>query len=99
MAFELLVGLYVVDEDGYQKYREGMLPLLKACGGYFRYDFAVSKVLKGEAQHPINRVFVVVYPDRDAQVRLFKDPAYLRVRNAFFTPSVAGVTRLAEYER
>jgi len=99
MAFELLVGLNVVDEDGYQKYREGTLPLLTACGGYFRYDFAVSKVLKGEAQHPINRVFVVVYPDRETQVRLFKDPAYLRVREAFFTPSVAGVTRLAEYER
>ena len=99
MAFELLVGLNVVDEEGYRKYREGTLPLLEACGGYFRYDFAVSKVLKGEAQHPINRVFVVVYPDRDTQVRLFKDPAYLRVRETFFTPSVAGVTRLAEYDR
>jgi uncharacterized protein (DUF1330 family) len=99
MAFELLVGLNVVDEDGYQKYREGTRPLLEACGGYFRYDFAVSKVLKGEAQHHINRVFVVVYPDRDTQVRLFKDPAYLRIREAFFTPSVAGATRLAEYER
>ena len=99
MAFELLVGLNVVNEEGYQKYREGTLPLLTACGGYFRYDFAVSKVLKGEAQHPINRVFVVVYPDRATQVRLFKDPAYLRVREAFFTPSVAGATRLAEYER
>ena len=99
MAFELLVGLNVVYEDGYQKYREGTLPLLTACGGYFRYDFAVARVLKGEAQHPINRVFVVVYPDRDTQVRLFKDPEYLRVREEFFTPSVAGVTRLAEYER
>lgn len=99
MAFELLVGLNVVNEDNYQKYREGTLPLLTACGGYFRYDFAVSRVLKGEARHPINRVFVVAYPDHDTQVRLFKDPAYLRVREAFFTPSVAGATRLAEYER
>ena len=56
-------------------------------------------MLKGEAKHPINRVFVVVYPDRDTQVRLFKDPAYLRVRETYFTPSVAGVTRLAEYDR
>lgn len=51
MAFELLFGLNVVDEAGYQKYRDATLPLLTACGGYFRYDFAVSKVLKGEAQH------------------------------------------------
>ena len=99
MAFELLFGLNVVDEDGYQKYRDETLPLLTACGGYFRYDFAVSEVLKGEAKHPINRVFVVVYPNREAQVRLFNDPAYLRVRDAFFTPSVSGATRLAQYER
>jgi len=99
MAFELLFGLNVIDEVGYQKYRDETLPLLTACGGYFRYDFAVSEVLKGEAEHPINRVFVVVYPDRDSQVRLFKDPTYLRIREAFFNPSVAGATRLAEYER
>jgi len=98
MPFENLVGLHVTDENGYQKYREGMLPLLTSLGGYFRYDFAVSKVLKGEAEHPINRLFVIVFPDRESRERLFADPAYLRIRENFFAPSVAGITMLAEYE-
>jgi uncharacterized protein (DUF1330 family) len=76
-----------------------MVPILTTYGGYFRYDFAISSVLKGEAKHPINRLFVIVFPDREAQARFFKDPAYLRVRETFFTPSVAGVTRVAEYDR
>lgn len=99
MPFENLVGVHVTDEAGYQAYRDAMLPMLTKCGGYFRYDFSVSKVLKGEASHPINRVFVIVFPDRDTQVRFFNDPDYLRVREKFFAPSVAGITRLAEYER
>lgn len=98
MPFENVVGLHVVDESGYQAYRDEMIPILETFGGYFRYDFAVSSVLKGEAQHPINRVFINVFPDRDAQKLFFSDPAYLRVREAFFVPSVAGVTRLAEYD-
>ena len=98
MPFENLVGLHVTDEAGYRKYREGMLPLLTACGGYFRYDFAVSNVLKGEAQHPINRLFIIVFPDRDTQARFYKDPAYLRVREALYAPSVAAATRIAEYD-
>lgn len=99
MSFENVVGLHVVDEKGYQAYRDEMIPILETYGGHFRYDFAVSNVLKGEAQHPINRVFIIVFPDRDAQKRFFTDPAYLRVRETFFVASVAGVTRLAEYDR
>ena len=99
MPFENLVGLHVVDEDGYRKYREGMIPILTSFGGHFRYDFAVSDVLKGEAQHPINRLFIIVFPDRATQARFYKDPAYLRVREALYAPSVAAATRLAEYDR
>ena len=98
MPFENIVGLHVVDETGYQTYRDEMIPILKTFGGYFRYDFAVSGVLKGEAQHPINRVFIIVFPDRQAQKLFFADAAYLRVRETHFVPSVAGVTRLAEYD-
>ena len=46
MAVERLVGLWVEDPDMYQKYREGMLPILKNYGGGFGYDFQVSEVLK-----------------------------------------------------
>ena len=98
MSFENIVGLHVVNETGYQAYRDEMIPILETYGGYFRYDFAVSNVLKGEAQHPINRVFIIVFPDSGAQKRFFADPAYLRVRDRFFVSSVGGVTRLAEYD-
>ena len=46
MAFERLVGLQVIDEAGYQAYRDAMTPLLHACGGSFGYDFRIAEVLK-----------------------------------------------------
>ena len=49
--------------------------------------------------HPINRVFVIYFPDQDAHARFFADPEYLKVRKQFFVPSVQGVTRIAEYEK
>ena len=36
MAFELLVGLEVSDEESYSKYRKEMTPLLEQYGGGFR---------------------------------------------------------------
>ena len=54
MAIETLVGLYVTDDDSYQKYHEGMFPILQSYGGGFGYDFKVSEVLKTEVDSPIN---------------------------------------------
>jgi uncharacterized protein (DUF1330 family) len=66
MAIETLVGLYVTDDDLYQKYREGMLPILQTYGGGFGYDFKVSEVLKSEVEEPINRVFTIFFENEDA---------------------------------
>ena len=46
MALEMLVGLYVVDDEGYQSYRTEMTPILESYGGGFGYDFKITEVLK-----------------------------------------------------
>ena len=58
MSIERLVGLYITDDDLYQKYREGMFPILKQYGGGFGYDFKISEVLKSEVETPINRLVI-----------------------------------------
>lgn len=94
---ETLVGLHVTDDEGYRRYRAGMTPILRAHGGRFRYDFRVSEVLIGETPEPINRVFVIAFPNAEAQRAFFSDPAYLAVRKCHFDPSVAAITRIAVY--
>jgi len=96
---EILVGLNVLDDAGYRRYREGMTPLLEACGGSFRYDFRVSEVLKSETGEPINRLFVIVFPDITTKERFFSDPEYLAIRARHFEPAVREVTRIASYDR
>jgi uncharacterized protein (DUF1330 family) len=96
---ETLVGLHVTDEAGYARYREGMLPLLEACGGRFRYDFQVREVLRSETPEPINRVFVIAFPSAAVMEGFFQDPRYLAVRERHFNPSVKSVTRIAAYDR
>ena len=76
-----------------------MMPLLKACGGRFRYDFRVSEVLHGETSEPINRVFVIAFPSEEVMQRFFADPKYLTVRKQHFEPAVRSVVRIASYWR
>ena len=92
-----LVGLQVTDPEGYRRYREGMIPILTRYGGRFGYDFVVSEVLRSEAEAPINRVFTLVFPDREANSAFFADPAYLEVRATHFEPSVSHTTIIAMY--
>ena len=56
---ETLVGLHVTDHDTYAKYRAAMTPLLEAGGGFFRYDFTIDAMLKGERfrDRPASPVF------------------------------------------
>lgn len=95
MGYERMVGLNVVDDEAYTAYRAGMTPLLHAVGGRFRYDFRVSEQLQSDATHPINRVFLIGFPDRAAHERFFADPRYLEVRRAHFERAVQGATVLA----
>ncbi|MDA8016391.1 MAG: DUF1330 domain-containing protein [Thermoanaerobaculia bacterium] len=99
MAVETLVALQVDDAESYRRYREGMMPLLKALGGRFGYDFEIAKVLKSETEEPINRVFTLRFPDRATMESFFANEEYLKIRNEFFEPAVSAVTMIALYER
>lgn len=99
MVFERIVALHVTDEQGYQRYREAMAPLLAAHGGGFRYDFRVGKVLKSASEHPINRVFAIYFGSRELMDAFFANPEYLAIRAKYFDASVAGVTAIGAYER
>lgn len=98
MPHEMLIGLLVNDDSTYARYREAMLPILEAHGGGFGYDFRVSEVLRSRADHDINRVFTIFFPDRAARDRFFDHPEYQQARSTFFEPSVGGLTVLAEYD-
>ena len=98
MAYERAAGIQVTDEIGYQAYRDGMLPILARYGGVFRYDFRVSEVLKADTGQPINRVFLLRFPDLASREAFFADPEYQKVRERFLVSSVSSVTTLAEYE-
>lgn len=99
MVHENVVGLHVTDEASYQQYRDAMAPLLAAHGGGFRFDFTIAKVLKSAAEHPINRVFVIYFADRERREAFFAHPEYRAIRAKFFAPAVAGTTILAAYDR
>ncbi len=96
---EILVGLNVLDHDGYQAYREKMTPLLTNVGGHFRYDFTIAQTLKSETDHKINRVFVIRFPDVESKDKLFKSDEYQQIKQQFFEKSVQSTTIISEYER
>lgn len=98
MVIERLVALFVTDDDLYQKYREGMLPILKSYGGGFGYDFKISEVLKSKVNEPINRVFTIYFEDEKAMDNFFTDENYLKIRNQYFEPAVSASTVIAKYE-
>ena len=87
-SHETLVGLHVTDEAKYDRYREGMTPLLEARGGFFRYDFRIGEVLKSEATEPLNRLFIISFPDVQAKEAFFADEEYLEIKREFFEPAV-----------
>ncbi len=99
MAVEMLVGLHVVDEEGYQMYRNEMTPILESYGGGFGYDFKVSEVLKSKTKAPINRVFTISFPDQDSMDSFFSNAEYLQGRQRHFKKSVSATTIMATYER
>ncbi|MBL4670607.1 MAG: DUF1330 domain-containing protein [Flavobacteriales bacterium] len=95
--YEILVGLHVSDDDQYDLYRAGMLPLLEALGGFFRYDLRVSEHLKGDADDPYNRVFIISFPDEDTKDQFFNGDAYKAVRAKHFDASVKSGGIIASY--
>jgi uncharacterized protein (DUF1330 family) len=99
MSFERIVGLEVINDDEYQKYRENMMPILHAFGGSFGYDFKVATVLKSKTDSPINRVFTIDFPSREVMDNFFNDPVYIKIKNKYFQSSVKSVTTISLHEK
>ena len=96
---EYLMGLYVTDDEMYQKYRNAMFPILQKHGGGFGYDFKIAEVLKSEVEKPINRVFTIYFKDEKATEDFFSNEEYLAIKKQFFDKSVSSVTEIAQYKR
>ena len=98
MPFERIMGLDVIDDEEYQRYREGMIPILESFGGSFGFDFKIAEVLKSKTEESINRVFTIDFPSKAAMDSFFSDPSYLEVKNRHFKNSVKSVTIIAMHE-
>lgn len=90
----IIVAIHVLDQAGYQTYREKMTPILQRFGGFFAFDFAVDHTFKAPVEHAVNRLFSIQFPDRTTMDKFFSDSNYLDVRKAHFESSVGGVTIL-----
>ena len=99
MPFERVMGIYVTDDDEYQKYREGMLPILKSVGGSFGFDFKVSEVLLSKTEDDINRVFTIEFPSKKIMEEFFSNPDYLEVKKRHFNGSVKSKTVISMHEK
>jgi len=99
MAFERIVGLYVTDDMEYQRYREGMTPLLHSFGGSFGFDFKVSEVLLSKTDNAINRVFTIEFPSKEIMNEFFSNPDYLAVQKRHFVNSVTSKTIISMHEK
>lgn len=99
MSFEVLVGLNVTDDRGYQTYRDKITPLLEESGGGFRYDFKIAETLKNEQGRPINRLFAIYFKDKAAMDRFFTDEEYQGIKRQHYEPSVSATTIISQYER
>lgn len=99
MTFERIVGLNVVNDQEYQKYRDNMLPVLKTYGGEFGYDFRVSEVLVSKTEDVINRVFTIEFPDKAKMDAFFSDPDYLSVQNRYLKNSISSKTIISLHEK
>ena len=97
MAFEMLVGLHVINDSEYHTYREKMTPILEQHGGGFGYDFTSLEVLKAKTDAPINRVFSIYFRDEDAKTSFFQNTEYIEVKQRHYDASVSHTTVIAAY--
>ena len=86
--FERIMGLNVIDQQAYKKYRERMTPILQSYGADFGYDFIVSEVLKSKTTKKINRVFTIDFPSKAVMASFFEDSKYLEVKKKYLNDSI-----------
>ncbi len=99
MSFERIVGIYVSDDTEYQRYREGMMPILHSFGGSFGFDFKVSEVLLSKTKDDINRVFTIEFPSKEVMDAFFSNPDYLAVQKRHFVDSVTSKVMISTHEK
>ena len=99
MSFERIMGLDVINDVEYQKYRECMIPILHSFGGSFGFDFKVSEVLISKTDEKINRVFTIDFPSKDVMEAFFSDPTYLEVKDKYFQHSVKSATTISMHQK
>jgi len=93
------MGLNVIDDQEYQRYREAMLPILNAYGGTFGYDFRVSEVLLSKTEDDINRVFTIEFPSKQKMEEFFSNPDYVVVQNRHLKNSINSKTVISMHEK
>jgi len=99
MAYEILVGLEVLDNTQYSKYREAMMPILMEHEGEFTYDFQVSEVIKSNTKDNINRVFIISFVNEEKMNEFFSNRDYLLIKEKYFSTSVKSTTIISSYNK
>lgn len=99
MTIEKVMGLNVVNDEEYQRYREGMEPILKSFGGTFGFDFKIAEVLRSKTDDEINRLFTISFPSKSVMEEFFSHSDYLSVKERHFRNSVKSLTSIAMYEK
>jgi uncharacterized protein (DUF1330 family) len=95
---EVLIGVNVVDAEGYARYRARIAPLLEAHGGAFGVDVGVAEVFRSPSDQPMNRLFTLRFPSVERLDAFFSFPAYLAARAELFAPCVSAMTQFGKYE-
>jgi uncharacterized protein (DUF1330 family) len=95
--FTQLFGVQVDDQPRYAEYRARMTPLLQAHGGTFGVDLDVARVHRAPTNAAMNRVFTIVFPNRQASAAFFANESYRAIRAEWFEPAVSEVSSLAEW--
>ncbi len=94
----MLMGVQVIDEAAYARYRAEMTPVLEAHGGSFVLDVRVGEILKEPSASRFNRLFAIRFPSTERRDAFFADPAYGEIRERVFGLAVSGgPIRLGDY--
>ncbi|MFP6846500.1 MAG: DUF1330 domain-containing protein [Thalassolituus sp.] len=99
MTYERIMGLNVIDDAEYQKYRAGMEPILNSMGGAFGFDFRVSEVLRSKSTDPINRVFTIDFPSEEVMNQFFSHPDYLILKEQYLDHAVNSRTIISMHKK
>ncbi len=76
-----------------------MLPIPKAHGGDFGFDFRVYEVLLSKTDDDINRVFTLEFPGKRVRNYCFPSPDYIAIRAKHFNRSVKSKTVISMHEK